>query len=228
MSTALSEGALAEVTTEYATRAAGRRLRQEHPHVRLVSPLRTTTASRGVFAFIITAVLVAGLITMLLVNTTIAENAFKVTDLRAQHREVTRTEATLSQEIATLAAPLTLQRKAEALGLVPIRRTGYISLTNGTIEGRAKPTPGDSSIAKTLASSLSISILEAKRIASLTPEGSAGDPFPELISTANGDPIIGTDADSDPMATAESAQAIASEGETGTQASSSTATPSSQ
>ena len=60
----LPVGAEAAEGTEYATRGA-RGLRASRPHLRMVSPLRPERASRGVFALVVTGLLIAGMVGMI-------------------------------------------------------------------------------------------------------------------------------------------------------------------
>ena len=72
----------ADPGTEYATRGA-RGLRSSRPHLRMVSPLRPERASRGLFALIVTALLVAGMVVILVINTSLAQGAFTISELQS-------------------------------------------------------------------------------------------------------------------------------------------------
>lgn len=160
MSATAPELTLPETTTEYATHTAGRRFRDELPHLRLVAPLRPERASRGLFAVLIAAMLAFGLVVMLVINTSVAQTAFTVTELRSQQRELARTEAALTEALATAAAPPVLEAKARALGMVPSGRSVFVTIPDGGVRGKAKPAPGDRTRTANVATSLTATLLD--------------------------------------------------------------------
>jgi hypothetical protein len=81
-----------ESATEYATRGVRRRTRE---NLRLVSPMRVRKASRGMFVIVLASILGIGFFGMLLINTTLAQGAFTLSELRSTQTELSRTEATL-------------------------------------------------------------------------------------------------------------------------------------
>jgi hypothetical protein len=161
MSTPLLEQSLPEVTTEYATGAAGRKHRNDLPHLRLVAPLRPERASRGLFAVVITGMLALGLVIMLVVNTSVGQTAFTVSELQSQQRELARTEAALTESLSAVAAPPVLEAKARAIGMVPSGRPVFVTIPGGEIKGKAKPAPGNTARTANVATSLTASLLDA-------------------------------------------------------------------
>jgi len=161
MSAPVLEQSLPEATTEYATGAAGRKHRHELPHLRLVAPLRPERASRGLFAVVITGMLALGLVIMLVVNTSVAQTAFTVSELQSQQRELARTEAALTESLSAAAAPPVLEAKARAIGMVPSGRPVFVTIPSGEIKGKAKPAPGNRSRTANVATSLTASLLDA-------------------------------------------------------------------
>ena len=145
---------------EYATQAAGRRFRHELPHLRLVDPLRPERASRGLFAVVVTGILALGLIVMLLLNTSVAQTAFVVSELQSQQRELARQEASLTEAIAAAAAPPVLESKARALGMVPTTRPVFLTVPSGKVRGKAKPAPGDRTRTANVAGSLTATLID--------------------------------------------------------------------
>lgn len=145
--------------TEYATRAA--HARHARPQLRLVTPLRPEKASRGVFALVVGGLLSVGLVAMLLINTSLAQGAFVVSSLKAEQAKLSEQEASLSQEVSTLAAPESLERAARGLGMIPSQSPAFLSLADGSILGKPKassvapgaavpqvPTPADATAAE--------------------------------------------------------------------------------
>ena len=151
---------LPESTTEYATGAAGRKHRGELPHLRLVAPLRPERASRGLFAGLITGILALGLVVMLVINTSVAQTAFTVSELQSQQRELARTEAALTEALAAAAAPPVLEAKARALGMVPSNRPVFLTIPSGEVKGKARPAQGDRTRTQNVATSMTATLLD--------------------------------------------------------------------
>lgn len=128
-----------ESVTEYATRGVRRRTRE---NLRLVAPIRVRKASRGMFVIVLASILGVGLCGMLLLNTTMAQGAFTLSELRSTQDELSRTEATLIESVAALAAPTVLEEKARNLGMVPSSTPAFIQIPSGKILGKPKPAPG--------------------------------------------------------------------------------------
>jgi len=128
-----------ESVTEYATRGVRRRTRD---NLRLVAPIRVRKASRGVFVIVLAIILGVGLLGMLVINTTLAQGAFTVSELRSTQEELSRTEATLIESVAALAAPVVLETKARNLGMVPSATPAFIQIPTGKVLGKPKPAPG--------------------------------------------------------------------------------------
>jgi len=139
----LDELADATQATEYATRGA-RKHRLSRPHLRMVSPLRAERASRGMFALIVTGLLIVGMVVILVINTTIAQGAFTVSELQAQQATLTQQEQELSRSIADAAAPDALEQKARAMGMVPSESPVFLN-PDGSIVGKPKAARGATS-----------------------------------------------------------------------------------
>lgn len=154
------EQQIPESATEYATGVAGRKHRHELPHLRLVAPLRPERASRGLFAVVITGMLALGLVIMLVVNTSVAQTAFTVSELQSQQRELARTEAALTEALSAAAAPPVLEAKARAIGMVPSGRPVFVTIPSGEIKGKAKPAPGNRTRTANVATSLTATLLD--------------------------------------------------------------------
>lgn len=170
--------------TEYATRGA-RRHRLSRPHLRTVAPLRTDRASRGVFALVVGGLLIAGMVVILVINTTIAQSAFTVSELQAQQAVLTQQEQQLSRQIADAAAPDALEQKARAMGMVPSESPVFLN-PDGSIVGNPKPARGATSTTPVL---------------STPADATAG----EAVDAGSGDLPAGLPADYDPAA-ADAAQ----------------------
>jgi hypothetical protein len=162
-------GEFPPVATEYATQGAGRKLRNELPHLRLIAPLRPERASRGFFAVLITAMLAFGLVVMLLINTSVAQTAFTVSELKIQQRELTRAEASLTKALAEVASPPVLEAKARALGMTPSDRAVFITVPGGKVRGKARPAPGSQARTAHVAGSLTATLIDPVPAANVDP-----------------------------------------------------------
>lgn len=169
---------LPSTATEYATQGAGRKFRSELPHLRLVAPLRPERASRGFFAVLITAMLALGLVLMLVINTSVAQTAFTVSELKIQQRELSRTEAALTKALAEVASPPVLEAKARALGMIPSERAVFLTVPSGAVRGKAKPAPGNRARTANLAGSLSATLVDPIPVDTLVAESDAGADAP--------------------------------------------------
>jgi hypothetical protein len=125
--------------TEYATKGVRRNTRE---NLRLVAPLRVSKASRGLFVIVLTSILGVGLFGMLLINTTLAQGAFTVSELRSTQTQLSRTEATLTESVAALTVPTVLEASARELGMVPSPTPAFIKIPSGKVLGKARPAPG--------------------------------------------------------------------------------------
>lgn len=138
---------LGGAATEYATRGARRDARS---HLRMVMPLRPERASRGVFLLLIAGTLVVGMIAILVINTSLAQGAFTVTDLQARQAALTQQEQALSQLVAAAAAPDLLEDRARALGMVPSETPVFLRVPSGKVVGKPKAAPGGTGVAPRL------------------------------------------------------------------------------
>ena len=127
--------------TEYATRGA-RGLRAARPHLRMVSPLRPERASRGVFALVVTGLLLVGMVLILVINTSLAQGAFTVSELQAERATLIQQEQTLAEAVAAAAAPESVEQQARAMGMVPSETPVFLSLPTGEVLGKPKAAGG--------------------------------------------------------------------------------------
>jgi len=95
-----------------------------------------------VFVVLLASILGIGFIGMLLINTTLAQGAFTLSELRSTQNELSRTEATLIESVSALAAPTVLEEKARSLGMVPSSTPAFIKIPSGKVLGKPKPAPG--------------------------------------------------------------------------------------
>jgi cell division protein FtsB len=127
--------------TEYATKGVRKNMRA---NLRLVSPMRVQKASNGIFVMFVLGALAIGMLGILVINTSLAQGAFQLGELRSQYGELARTEAMLTEEVAALSAPEALENQARALGMVPSTSPAFIQIPDGTVLGKPRPAKGTS------------------------------------------------------------------------------------
>ncbi|THV30729.1 hypothetical protein [Glycomyces paridis] len=90
---------------------------------------------RPAFVGGIAALVVAGIVGLLLLNTVINEDAYHLQELRSNAADLDQTEQTLADELTNLNSPNTLAANAEAFGMVRPDTVTYLYLPGGeTVE----------------------------------------------------------------------------------------------
>jgi hypothetical protein len=108
------------------------------PPLKLVPAPRRRPARRTPFVLLVVAVLGAGLVALLLINTGVAQDSFQLTDLRRQSDLLQDREQALEQEIAHLSTPGRLAREAERLGMGPGTGPTFIEVPGGAVAGAGR------------------------------------------------------------------------------------------
>lgn len=103
----------------------------------LVPPLRSG-APRAPFVVLLGTLLTGGLAGLLFLHTALAEDSFRLHDLKVRSAVLTDREQALEQLVATEAAPKRLSARAEALGMVRSENPAFIRLSDGQVLGRPK------------------------------------------------------------------------------------------
>lgn len=96
-------------------------------------PPRNVRAPRAPFVMLVVGLLGGGLVSLLLLNTVLAQDAFTLHALRQRTTALEEREQALRQEVARAEAPGTLARKARDLGMVPARGTAFVDPGRGRI-----------------------------------------------------------------------------------------------
>ncbi|WP_203903347.1 hypothetical protein [Virgisporangium aliadipatigenens] len=107
-----------------------------------VVPPAPVSAPRAPFISLVLAVVVAGVFGILVINTKINENAFRLHDARANQADLDRNEERLRGEIAMLESPNSLAAAARRMGMVPAPTPAYLKLPNGQQVGVPQPAGG--------------------------------------------------------------------------------------
>ncbi len=107
-----------------------------------VAPPAPVTVPRAPFVALVLVVVVAGVMGILVLNTKINENAFRLSHLQTQQSSLNQQEQQLDQQLAALDSPNSLAAAARRLGLVPAGTPAYITMPDGTVVGVPQPATG--------------------------------------------------------------------------------------
>ena len=127
-------------------RASGRgAARAPRPSLRVVAA-PVAEHGRTVFVLACLALLVGGLITLLLINTALAQGSFRLHELSSNSRQLADQSQALNEDIAGQASPGRLSQRAAGLGMVPSGSVAFLRLSDGKVLGVASaatiaPTP---------------------------------------------------------------------------------------
>ncbi|MEU6392659.1 septum formation initiator family protein [Streptomyces sp. NPDC046939] len=102
-----------------------------------VSPSGGAQAARAPFVLLVVLLLGGGLITLLVLNSSLNEGSFKLSRLKKQTTELTDDEQQLQRDVDSYSAPDALQRRARELGMVPGGDPAFLD-PDGTVRGVPK------------------------------------------------------------------------------------------
>lgn len=138
--------------------------------LRLVSP-RRSSAARAPFVAVVVLILAGGLLGLLLLNTVLAQDAFRLHSLQVQGRALTVQEQVLQREVERLQAPQWLAARATQLGMVPGGAPAFLRLSDGKVLGDAVPAPAPVAAVSSPASPAAASPAAASPAAGTRPTG---------------------------------------------------------
>jgi hypothetical protein len=110
-----------------------------------VAPPAPVAAPRTPFVLLVLTLVAGGIVGLLVLNTAINADAFKITALRDQQSRLDTQEQQLNQELADLQSPGNLQAAATRLGLVPAGTPAFLRLPDGRILNVPQPARSGSS-----------------------------------------------------------------------------------
>lgn len=111
------------------------------PRLRLLPQLRTLPTQKAkpvTFAVILSVMLVFGSLSLLLINTLMAQDAFVLHRLQQQVSTLTEQEQAITAFTARESSPDSLASKATALGMVPGGTPVFLDLDTGKVVGVAQ------------------------------------------------------------------------------------------
>lgn len=112
------------------------RVQQPAPRPRLaIVPTSRHRPSRTPFVLVLVALLSVGLITLLLLNTALSQDSFRLSDLRQRSAQLTDDEQGLERQIADLEAPQRLAETARELGMKPSGDPLFLRAPDGRVIG---------------------------------------------------------------------------------------------
>jgi hypothetical protein len=97
---------------------------------------------RAPFLLLMVGLVVVGVLGVLVLNTKINENSFRLNDLRNNQASLDLQEQQLARSLADLESPGNLRAAATRLGLVPAGTPAFINLPDGRVVGVPQPAAG--------------------------------------------------------------------------------------
>lgn len=98
--------------------------------------------ARFPFLLVLIGVFGIGMVGLLMLNTTLQNQAFESRTLNRQATELAYTQADLENQLAALAAPQELARRASELGMRPNPFPAFLVLPSGKVVGKPVPVSG--------------------------------------------------------------------------------------
>jgi hypothetical protein len=111
-----------------------------------VAPPAPVTTPRAPFVALVLFLVVSGVLGILVLNTKINENAFRLKDLRDRQSRLDLQEQQLNDDLALAASPNSLAAAARRLGLVPAGSPAFIRLPDGRVLGVPQPATAQQSL----------------------------------------------------------------------------------
>jgi hypothetical protein len=107
-----------------------------------VAPPVPVSAPRAPFVVLVLFVVVTGVLGILVLNTKITENAFRLAHLQHQQDGLDEREQQLDQQLADDKSPTNVAAKGRAQGLVSVGQPAFMTLPNGAVVGVPQPALG--------------------------------------------------------------------------------------
>lgn len=117
--------------------------------------LRGTRARRSATAgtvLLCGAVLVAALLCVLALNISLSRGSYAEHELSGRQTSLGESEQALTEHLQAVSAPVALEARARALGMVAGGRPGYLRLDDGAVLGDPSPAPASPSAPAPVAS----------------------------------------------------------------------------
>lgn len=151
-----------------------------------VVPRRRTRAPKVPFVTLVSALLLAGVVGLLLFNTSMQQSAFTITALQDQATRLAAREESLATDVERLRDPQNLGEAAQKAGMTTACAPVFLDLATGKVRGETRPCP---------ASRLPLTTPPATRPEQLDPRDVLG---PGAGNTAGGRPALSPAPGPDP------------------------------
>lgn len=110
--------------------------------VKITVVRRTAAPPRTPFVLLVVGLLGGALVSLLLLNTVLAQDAFTLSELQRDNKQLSERKQALQEDINRENSPAVLHAKARALGMVDGKRPAFIDARTGRVtEGGTRP-PG--------------------------------------------------------------------------------------
>ena len=105
-------------------------------------PARAAAPPRMPFVLLLVGLLGGALVSLLLLNTTLARDAFTLTELQRGNQQLLQQRQALQEEIAKEESPARFGQKAKALGMREPRQPAFVDAQTGHVVGsKVRPVP---------------------------------------------------------------------------------------
>lgn len=134
-------------TVDNRTQPSTRPSTRPQPSTRPKTPLRLVPAPapslrRGPFIILILALVILGTLGLLVLNTVIAADSFRMEQLIQRNAELAVTEQGLQRQVNEALSPEALAESARELGMIPAGQPGFILVApDGSIVIQGNPVP---------------------------------------------------------------------------------------
>ncbi|MGX2997767.1 septum formation initiator family protein [Streptomyces sp. JNUCC 64] len=116
----------------------GPELRGRAARLARLLPAGPSRAARTPFVLLMTLLLGGGLITLLMLNSSLNEGSFRLSELKRETTELTDREQALQRDVDAYSKPGALQERARRLGMVPGGNPAFLDP-----DGRVRGVPGE-------------------------------------------------------------------------------------
>lgn len=115
------------------------RQQRARAQLRLVPPV--ARPPRAPFVLLVVSLLAVGLLVLLMLNTVLAQDAFRLHDLQRRGLVMVDRQQALDQLLARQRTPALLASRAAALGMVPGSAESFVRLADGRVVAVLSPAP---------------------------------------------------------------------------------------
>jgi cell division protein FtsB len=148
-----------------------------------VVPRRRPTAPRVPFVVLVSLVLVAGVVGLLMFNTSLQQASFSATNLEEQASTLTAREQVLAMELEALRDPQHVARQAQRMGMVLPAGSCFVSLSGDSAPCSTTPRAGPTRLRLDPAPPVKPAVLAPKTV---TVAAELGEPAAEQVGGNRG------------------------------------------